>query len=435
MKYKRLGYMYLPTDAEWNDMIAFTPRENDEKALFDTTYQSGVLSGLEVQQQGVPNLTVRLTAGRAVYRNTATGRGRALEVLTDTTIDLSGFLPAGSPSTVLIVASPVIVNSDPVTPPNAPVGTEDHDPAYTPTPFNATERDGALIAIVGTPSGQQIVLAAVTLSAGQTQVLSSHISYAPRQDASSSAIVQALQRKITQLEGIVTPIGAPIDWLQPVGQIPANFLLADGRELSRAAYPELFAAYAVRFGVGDGVTTFKIPDLRNLFVVGAGDDYALGQTGGAESVTLNTAQLPSHAHGATAAPAGGHAHTGSTGSDGAHGHYITGSSYAPGNSGTDFWAPRMDRINADGENLAWAGGPANSDANLVYRTTDGPSQPPSANAANNFVVSAGSSHQHAVTTAAQPDHAHAITVAAVGSDTPHENRPPFFALYKIIRAR
>ena len=430
MKYKKLGYMHQPTATEWNDMISVTPRENDEKALFDTTYQSGVLTGLEVQQQAVPNLTVKLTAGRAVYRNTAAGRGRALEVLADTTIDLSGFLPAGSPSTVLIVASPLLSNSDPITPANAPVGTEDHDPAYTPTPFNTTERDEALIAIVGAPSGQQIVLAAVTLSAGQTQVLSSHISYAPRQDASSSAIVQALQQKITLLEGIVTPIGAPIDWLQPVGQIPANFLLADGLELSRAAYPELFAAYGVRFGVGDGVTTFKIPDLRNLFVVGAGDDYTLGQTGGAEGVTLTTVQLPSHAHSATATPAGAHAHTGSTANDGVHGHYLVGSTGA-GFSG--YWGPQLFQLD-DADDLA--GGPGGVPTDAGPGPWNSQTAPVPTGAALGFAVPArDSNHIHALTTAQQADHVHAITVDAIGSGTSHENRPPFFALYKIIRAR
>jgi microcystin-dependent protein len=39
------------------------------------------------------------------------------------------------------------------------------------------------------------------------------------------------------------------------------------------------------------------PDLRNRFVVGAGDTYAIGSTGGAESVSVGTANMPSHKHG------------------------------------------------------------------------------------------------------------------------------------------
>ena len=39
------------------------------------------------------------------------------------------------------------------------------------------------------------------------------------------------------------------------------------------------------------------PDLRDRFVVGAGNGYSVGNTGGSSSVTLSTAQLPSHNHG------------------------------------------------------------------------------------------------------------------------------------------
>jgi microcystin-dependent protein len=39
------------------------------------------------------------------------------------------------------------------------------------------------------------------------------------------------------------------------------------------------------------------PDLRDRFVVGAGSGYSVGATGGADSVTLTTAQMPQHNHG------------------------------------------------------------------------------------------------------------------------------------------
>lgn len=38
------------------------------------------------------------------------------------------------------------------------------------------------------------------------------------------------------------------------------------------------------------------PDLRGRFIVGAGDTYAVGNTGGAESVTLSVSQIPAHTH-------------------------------------------------------------------------------------------------------------------------------------------
>lgn len=41
---------------------------------------------------------------------------------------------------------------------------------------------------------------------------------------------------------------------------------------------------------------FLTPDLRNRFITGAGSNYILGTTGGLDTVTLNTTQMPSHTH-------------------------------------------------------------------------------------------------------------------------------------------
>lgn len=38
------------------------------------------------------------------------------------------------------------------------------------------------------------------------------------------------------------------------------------------------------------------PDLRNRFIVGVGDSYAVGATGGEATVTLTEAQMPNHVH-------------------------------------------------------------------------------------------------------------------------------------------
>jgi len=62
------------------------------------------------------------------------------------------------------------------------------------------------------------------------------------------------------------------------------------------------------------------PDLRGRFVVGAGGSYSVGATGGANSVTLTTNQIPAHNHSASTGNAGGHSHTASTGSAGDHTH-------------------------------------------------------------------------------------------------------------------
>lgn len=95
---------------------------------------------------------------------------------------------------------------------------------------------------------------------------------------------------------------------------PTGWALCDGSTLTNADEPELFAAIGTNYG-GDGVTTFKLPDFRGRTPVGIGQRpgasaYALGQTNGANTVTLTTNQLPAHLHpfgGGDTGPAGGSA--------------------------------------------------------------------------------------------------------------------------------
>jgi microcystin-dependent protein len=56
---------------------------------------------------------------------------------------------------------------------------------------------------------------------------------------------------------------------------PAGWLKANGAAVSRTAYSELFAAIGTTFGVGDGSTTFNLPDLRGVFPRGWDDGRGL----------------------------------------------------------------------------------------------------------------------------------------------------------------
>jgi microcystin-dependent protein len=51
---------------------------------------------------------------------------------------------------------------------------------------------------------------------------------------------------------------------------PTGFLLCDGSAVSRTAYPALFAVTSTTYGVGDGSTTFNLPDLRARAPIGIG---------------------------------------------------------------------------------------------------------------------------------------------------------------------
>jgi phage-related tail fiber protein len=51
-----------------------------------------------------------------------------------------------------------------------------------------------------------------------------------------------------------------------VSTAPSGWLKADGTAIARTTYADLFAAVGTTFGVGDGTTTFNVPDLRGEFM-------------------------------------------------------------------------------------------------------------------------------------------------------------------------
>lgn len=74
-----------------------------------------------------------------------------------------------------------------------------------------------------------------------------------------------LLQKVQQVE--TTPPGAVMAFAM---QSPPSqyWLVCDGRAVSRATYPALFDAIGTTYGVGNGSTTFNLPDLRGVFVRG-----------------------------------------------------------------------------------------------------------------------------------------------------------------------
>lgn len=80
------------------------------------------------------------------------------------------------------------------------------------------------------------------------------------------------------------PIGSIIAFYS--GNIPENWLLCDGQSINENLYPELYNILKNK----------TVPDLRNRFLIGAGNNYPLGSTGGQESVALQISQIPAHTH-------------------------------------------------------------------------------------------------------------------------------------------
>lgn len=57
---------------------------------------------------------------------------------------------------------------------------------------------------------------------------------------------------------------------------PEGFLLCNGQEVSRVTYARLFNVIKEKFGAGDGVTTFQVPNLVEKFIEGT--ESSVGQT-------------------------------------------------------------------------------------------------------------------------------------------------------------
>jgi microcystin-dependent protein len=81
---------------------------------------------------------------------------------------------------------------------------------------------------------------------------------------------------------------------------PTGWAFANGQLLAISQNAVLFDLIGTQFG-GDGISTFALPDLRGRAAVHQGqgtglNDYSIGQFGGAETVTLTTAQMPNHNH-------------------------------------------------------------------------------------------------------------------------------------------
>ncbi|PWN58869.1 phage tail protein [Chryseobacterium viscerum] len=96
----------------------------------------------------------------------------------------------------------------------------------------------------------------------------------------------------------------------PYNFVPKNWASCDGQLLSIAQNTALFSLLGTTYG-GNGTTTFALPDMRGRVLVhngqapGGPTTYTMGQTGGAESVTLLVTQIPAHSHTVNAVTAEG----------------------------------------------------------------------------------------------------------------------------------
>lgn len=219
---------------------------------------------------------------------------------------------------------------------------------------------------------------------------------------------------------------------------PFGWLKCNGAVVSRTQYAALFDVIGTRFGVGNGSTTFGLPDLRGEFV--RGWDDGRGVEPGRELGGFREGQNASHTHEASAAAAGGHGHEAYVAPAGEHGHEAsTGAAGGHAHSG----GTTVDGSHQHGI-LKAAGGnntagpyvsPANAGQNYAYTDAAG-------GHTHSITTDAADNHTHTVSITVAPDHGHEVGVSSVADHTHtvtvsssggNEARPRSVALLYVIK--
>ena len=180
---------------------------------------------------------------------------------------------------------------------------------------------------------------------------------------------------------------------------PPGSFRANGAAVSRVVYAKLFAKIGIKYGAGDGVSTFNLPDPRGFFPRFWDDGRGIDVGRGAGSNQADV--IRSHTITGSTNPAGAHTPTATTGTAGKHAHRVKSGIYTP-----------------DGLDME---GPEAEPRNIVNYSDPG---------VHEKLTSEEGEHMHPVTVAPVPDHLHTITLSYVGGA---ETRPQNIAFLACIK--
>jgi microcystin-dependent protein len=226
--------------------------------------------------------------------------------------------------------------------------------------------------------------------------------------------VATLEQLVDTILLDVVPAGTIVMWAGLVEDVPIGWELCDGM---------------------DGR-----PDLTDKFIVGAGNNYDVGDEGGTDEVTLEISNLPTHNHyiSKTTSYEGSHTHTsGSLTTSSVSGHAHDSGTYEAA------WVPGHRHYFTDcrwcesTEEFPWW--PNDMDAANDCTTCPGKYTEYAGDHKHDVIGHSGSAggHSHSISgaTASVPNHAHSVTgyTASTGESTPFAIHPPYYALAFIIK--
>lgn len=213
-------------------------------------------------------------------------------------------------------------------------------------------------------------------------------------DSCVSTFTNEVKAKVNEVNNVYldVPIGTIVMWSSKT--CPTHWIACDGSYISRTTYSKLYSVIRDAFSLSSDTDTtkFRLPDLCGRFPIGVGSysesntngetsySYNIGNSGGEAKHVLTVSEMPMHNHNSSSSTTTGNI---TTTSNGSHSHGIpTGNS----TTSTASSAQKGDNSNYGSFNCNSAG-----------------------------------------------SHTHSVKLYARGSGAVHENRPPFIALYFIIK--
>jgi len=232
----------------------------------------GVTSPLALKpsEQGSPDMTVKILAGAGFAPGTDVTHQGMYHAYVDAEAaspTFSGTLPSAGQTRKDLV---YLAINDPDAP--GPAGDD----------ATIKIEQGSSIAVGGTP---------VITEPGQTFMPICAVTLL----STTSSITDSIIEDLRTLCGGVDHVGTIQEWAGDGSLMPSGWVLCDGAVLDATVYPELLEIAGSTYG-GDGSTTVGVPDMVDRMPVGAGNLYSRNDQGGAESVILVAATIPTHTH-------------------------------------------------------------------------------------------------------------------------------------------